>query len=119
MKEDGSEFIYWLTLELKKRGWTKYRLSKEAGIPYTTIENMFHRNSTPSFQTVLKIFAAFGMKTGMEFLDRGQSEEEVCSILDTKDLDRELILQRLDEILYEVKMLKGYLTSDAKNRGKL
>ena len=37
---------------LNKKGWTKYRLVKESGIPDSTISNIFARNSTPTLQTL-------------------------------------------------------------------
>lgn len=48
---------------LKTRHWTHYRLSKESGIPYSSISNMFKRNTVPSIPTLMKI--CDGLKISM------------------------------------------------------
>ena len=51
---------------LKIRQWTHYRLSKESKIPYSSISNMFKRNTVPSIPTLMKI--CDGLKISMAAL---------------------------------------------------
>ena len=44
-----------------KRGWTEYRLRKEAGLPQSTVANIFHRNTVPGVDTLESICNAFGI----------------------------------------------------------
>lgn len=37
---------------LKKYGWTRYRLSKESGLPESTLTNIFHRGTVPTIATL-------------------------------------------------------------------
>ncbi len=43
------------------RGWTIYRLAKEADIPWSTLRNMFKRNTEPSVATLESICHGMGM----------------------------------------------------------
>lgn len=43
------------------RAWTYYRLAKEAGIPYSTLNTMLHKTNTPSVPTLEKICEGFGI----------------------------------------------------------
>ncbi len=61
------------------RGWSIYRLSNEAGLPQSTIINMFNRETLPSIPTLESICKAFDM-TLSEFF----SEPD---LLDTPDIE--------------------------------
>ena len=37
---------------MEERGWTVYRLAKESGVSWSTIRNMFDRNTEPTVPTV-------------------------------------------------------------------
>ena len=50
------------------RGWTIYRIAKEANIPWSTIRNMFKRNTEPSISTLEALCSALGM-TLPQFFD--------------------------------------------------
>ena len=52
-----------------KRGWTSYRLSKESGIPMSTLSNMTLRTTIPSIPTLQKICYAFGITLSDFFAD--------------------------------------------------
>lgn len=56
---------------LKKRGWTRYRLSKESNLPESTLTNIFHRNTTPSINTLSAICSTLGI-TLSEFFAEGK-----------------------------------------------
>lgn len=38
-----------------EKGWSVYKLAKESGIPYSSLNNMFNRNTQPTFSTLYKL----------------------------------------------------------------
>lgn len=54
---------------LDKRGWTEYRLAKEAKLSQSTIANLFNRNTTPSVSTLEAICSGFGITLSQFFAD--------------------------------------------------
>ena len=53
---------------MDERGWTIYRVAKEADIPWSTVRNMFKRNTDPSVATLERICAGMGI-TLVQFFD--------------------------------------------------
>ncbi len=53
---------------MEERGWTFYRLAKEANISWSTLRNMFKRNNDPSIYTLECICKGMGM-TLPQFFD--------------------------------------------------
>ena len=53
---------------MDERGWTIYRVAKEADIPWSTVRNMFKRNTEPSIATLESICNGMGM-TLPQFFD--------------------------------------------------
>ena len=53
---------------MDERGWTIYRLAKEAGIPWSTVRNMFKRDTEPSIATLECICKGLGI-TLPQFFD--------------------------------------------------
>jgi transcriptional regulator with XRE-family HTH domain len=45
----------------KEKGWSVYKLSKEAGLKQSTVSNLYERNNAPTFPTLEKLCAAFGI----------------------------------------------------------
>ncbi len=96
---------------LTERGWTLYRLAKQSGISYSTLNNTFHRNNVPSISTLLHVCEGFGM-TMAEFFDEGAT-----MITQLADTDQQLLmdfhnLQRDDKRLVAAYM-QGLLKSSA------
>ena len=64
---------------MDERGWTIYRVAKEAGIPWSTVRNMFKRDTEPSIATLEAICRGMGM-TLPQFFDEenemGLSEDQ-------------------------------------------
>lgn len=52
-----------------ERGWTNYRLAKEAGLQQSTIFSMFKKNNTPTIPTLEAICDAFGLTLSEFFAD--------------------------------------------------
>lgn len=51
------------------RGWSEYRLAKEAKLPQSTIANIFHRSTLPSIPTLTIICDAFGITLSQFFAE--------------------------------------------------
>lgn len=51
-----------------QKGWTVYRLAKESGIPYSSLNSMILRNNQPSVPTLRKLCNGLGV-TLSEFFD--------------------------------------------------
>ncbi|MBO5287534.1 MAG: helix-turn-helix transcriptional regulator [Clostridia bacterium] len=67
---------------LEEYGWTMYQLSKKAGIPQSTLSNLFIRNNAPTIPTLEKLCDAFGITLGEFFskkTDLGKEESELLS----------------------------------------
>ena len=64
---------------MDERGWTIYKVAKEADIPWSTVRNMFKRNTEPSIGTLEAICKGMGM-TLPQFFDvenqMGLSDEQ-------------------------------------------
>ena len=64
------------------RGWTIYRVAKEADIPWSTVRNMFKRNTEPSISTLECLCKGMGMTLPQFFdvdNDMGLSEgKRIC-----------------------------------------
>ena len=58
--------------------WSVYRLAKESGVPYSTIENILKRKSAPTTKTLEKICRAFLISPD-ELLGEKRMEEFPCS----------------------------------------
>lgn len=56
-----------IRIENEKRGWTVYRLAKEARLASSTVTNMIRRGTSPSFTTLERVCEAYGL-TLAEFL---------------------------------------------------
>ncbi len=54
---------------MKERGWSEYRLAKEAKISQTTITNLFKRNNLPTLPTLEAICTAFDITLAQFFIE--------------------------------------------------
>ena len=88
---------------LTDRGWTLYRLSKESGISYSTLNNTFHRNNVPSISTLLHVCEGFGI-TMAEFFDEGGAVVKHLTTADQELLVDFHSLQRDDKRLVSAYM---------------
>lgn len=50
-----------------ERGWTEYRLVKEAGLSASTIANIYHRGTIPGIPTLEILCQAFGISLSQFF----------------------------------------------------
>lgn len=54
---------------MKERGWTDYRLAKEAKLSHSTVTNMFNRNNAPTLPILEAVCGAFGITLAQFFSD--------------------------------------------------
>lgn len=52
-----------------KKGWSVYKLAKESGIPYSSLNNMFNRNTQPTVTTLYKLCSGLNISLSDFFLD--------------------------------------------------
>ena len=52
---ETNKILEQLTTRCNAMNWSRYRLAKEAGIPYSSLNNMYKRNTIPSFLTLKKL----------------------------------------------------------------
>ena len=70
---------------MDERGWTIYKVAKEAGLPWSTVRNMFKRNTEPSITTLESICSGMGI-TLAQFFHSGCSEN-------LSDAQRKLVMK--------------------------
>ena len=91
---------------MEMNGWTKYRLSKEAGLSQSTVRNLFVRNNDPTLSTLEAICKAFGI-TLSQFFSEGSAVEltEEQKMLYARwsslsDIQKEAIMMIMDSYSY-------------------
>ena len=89
---------------MAERGWTLYRLAKEADISWSTLHNMFKRNNDPSIYTLECICKGMGM-TLAQFFDvdnqMGLTDEQRQLIQQwsrLNDRDKRLVSELVDAL---------------------
>ena len=85
---------------MDERGWTIYKVAKEADIPWSTVRNMFKRNTEPSIATLECICRGMGL-TLPQFFD-------VDNEMGLSDEQRQLV-QRWSKLTDKNKRLVGEL----------
>ncbi|MDO4306924.1 MAG: helix-turn-helix transcriptional regulator [Eubacteriales bacterium] len=58
---------------MEERGWTDYRLAKEANLSHSTVTNMFNRNNAPTLPTLEAVCKAFGITLAQFFTEDDES----------------------------------------------
>ena len=61
------EILQKITQLRTERGWSKYKLAKEAKIPQSTLSNLSRRNNSPTVYTLEAICHAFGISLAQFF----------------------------------------------------
>ena len=54
---------------MEERGWTDYRLAKEAKLSHSTITHVFKRNNAPTLTTLEAICREFGTTLAQVFAE--------------------------------------------------
>lgn len=55
------------------RSWTYYRLAKESGIPYSSLNTMLHKTYIPTVPSLMKICNGFGITMAQFFSDQDET----------------------------------------------
>lgn len=58
-----------------ERGWSNYRLAREAGISENSLNNLFRRNNLPTIPTLEAICKGFGITLSQFFAEGGEPVE--------------------------------------------
>ena len=58
-----------LELLMKEKNWSIYKLAKESDIPYSSLNNLFQRNTEPTLPTLRKICTGLGISLADFFSD--------------------------------------------------
>lgn len=61
---------------MEERGWSEYRLAKEANLSHSTVSNMFNRNNAPTLPTIEAVCRAFEL-TLVQFFSEGDGSAEL------------------------------------------
>jgi transcriptional regulator with XRE-family HTH domain len=90
-----------IKLLMDEKGWSAYKLAKEANLPQSTISHLFKRNNAPTIPTIEAICKTFGITMAQFFADEG---EQVVLTNEQKQL---LILwgtlsEKQKKLLYEL-----------------
>jgi len=89
---------------MDERGWTIYKVAKEADIPWSTVRNMFKRNTDPSVATLERICFGLGITLAQFFDDEnslGLNGPQRLLVQKWNTLgkrDKKLILDLLDSL---------------------
>ncbi len=54
---------------MNERGWTMYKLAKEADLPYSSLNNIFQRNTEPTIPTLRNICKGLDISLSEFFSD--------------------------------------------------
>lgn len=65
----------------QQRGWTYYRLAKEADIPHSSLNTMLRRQHIPSMNNLIKICNGFGLTLSQFFSEMDTPTDEQSEIL--------------------------------------
>ena len=57
----------------KARSWTYYRLAKESGIPYSTLNTMLHKTYVPTVPSLMKLCDGFDISIAQFFSDQDET----------------------------------------------
>lgn len=89
---------------MKERGWTLYKLSVESDLPYSSIENLFRRNTEPTLPTLRCLCRGLGVSLSEFF-----SDEPAPLRVDYSLDERNLIVSYRSLRRTDKKLLKAYL----------
>ena len=69
MEQEKNFILMRIEQFLDKRNWTIYRLAKESDLPYSSLNNIFVRNTVPGFVTLEKICGGLNISLKQFFDD--------------------------------------------------
>jgi len=84
-----------------ERGWSNYRLAKEAGISEGSLNNLFRLNNQPTIPTLEAICAGFDMSLsqffaeGQEAMVLNEAQKEMLNVWNTLNKEQKAALLEL------------------------
>ena len=69
MNDEMNDVLLRIQKLMTDRGWTLYRLAQESGIPYSSLNSLFHKNNQPTISTLEKITTGFHISMSEFFSD--------------------------------------------------
>ena len=100
-----------IKLLMEKRHWTMYRLAKESGIPYSSLNSLFQKNNQPTISTLERICNGLNISMG-EFFSTQLVQNEHIQTLSSEELVLINLYRSLDK--NDQKLLLNYLKGLAK-----
>lgn len=100
-----------ITEMLEQRNWTIYRLAKEADIPYSSLNNLFVRNTMPTVSTLMKICEGLNVSMSEFFSEDTPAH---TSSADLKSDEKELLRKYRTLSKSDKSLLNAYITGLAK-----
>ena len=96
---------------LEQRNWTIYRLAKQSELPYSSLNNLFVRNTMPTISTLMKICKGLNVTMSEFFAD----EIPPCSEINKLAPDELAVLEKYRKLSNQDKnLLQAYITGLAK-----
>ena len=89
---------------MEERGWTDYRLAKEANLSHSTVTNMFNRNNAPTLPTLEAVCQACGFTLAQFFANEDEmtlTEEQQMLFAKWSTLterQKQILLELMDAI---------------------
>lgn len=86
---------------MQQKKWSVYKLAKESDIPYSSLNNLFQRNTEPTLPTLRKICAGLGISLSDFFSDEyspavteysSQERKLIALYRSLKSSDRKLLM---------------------------
>ena len=100
------------------KGWSEYRLSKNAGLPQSTIAHLFKRNNAPTYPTIEAICKAFGITPAQFLADDGEpivltpEQREILILWGTLSPERQQIIKRTMSIFGMESGVRSYVGAE-------
>lgn len=92
-----------LEMLMNERKWSIYKLAKESDIPYSSLNNLFQRNTEPTLPTLRKICSGLGISLSDFF-----SDETLSTMPEYSNDERKLISLYQSLKTSEKKLLMTY-----------
>lgn len=74
----------------KERNWTYYKLAKESGIPFSSLNTMLNKQHIPSMKNLIKICKGFNITLSQFFSEIETENDEVTQLIHIwEQLDKE------------------------------
>lgn len=100
-----------IKLLMEKRHWSMYRLAKESGIPYSSLNSLFQKNNQPTISTLERICDGLNISMG-EFFSTQILQNDNALTLSSEELALINLYRSLDK--NDRKLLLNYSKGLAK-----